>query len=208
MITNLGLKNQCTLTNQQLQDWNLCLETIGVSRDKQAFAELFQHFAPMLKGFLLKDGNLTAEIAEDLIQETMVKVWRKSPSYKSSMSAASTWIYTIARNTRIDLYRKQRRENQELLRAEDLYIDQEAPSAFSSVSQARANDAIRTQLNALPTEQSEVIEQMYFRGRSGQEAAIALAIPLGTVKSRLRLALNKMRIIMQPELETDSEATS
>jgi RNA polymerase sigma-70 factor (ECF subfamily) len=187
------------LTPQPVQDWNHCLASIGASRDRAAFIELFKHFAPLLKGFLLKSGGLEQGNAEELVQETMLKVWNKAPTYVASQASASTWIYTIARNTRIDWFRKQARQNPDKLNADDLYDEQEAPSALSSIVQLRNYRNIHEQLNSLPEEQSEVIKLMYFKGKSGSEVATELRIPIGTVKSRIRLALNKMRIKLAPE---------
>ena len=178
----------------ETQDWNTCLESVGKSRDKAAFASLFEHFSPLLKSYLVKGGNLNAESAEELVQETMIKVWRKSPTYSSAHAAASTWIYTIARNTRIDWFRKQSRQNPHALHADDLYDTREEQSPYSTLVQFRTADHIGEHLRELPREQAEVLTMMYFKGMSGQQVADALQLSLGTVKSRVRLALAKLRI--------------
>ena len=141
---------------------------------------------------------MTPENAEELVQETMIKVWRKAPSFSSAQASASTWIYTIARNTRIDWLRKQNRQNPELLNAEDLYDERENPTPLSSLSQIRTKKLIAEQLNQLPPEQAEVLQLMYFQGQSGQQVANTLELPLGTVKSRIRLAMNKMKLALTP----------
>jgi len=178
----------------QPAQWNTYLEKVGKSHDKAAFARLFEHFSPLLKSFLLKSGGLSPESAEELVQETMIKVWRKSPTYSSTHASASTWIYTIARNTRIDWFRKQNRQDPRALNAEDLYDTHEDQSPYSSLVQFRAADHISQHLQALPREQAEVLTMMYFQGMSGQQVADALELSLGTVKSRIRLALAKLRI--------------
>jgi RNA polymerase sigma-70 factor (ECF subfamily) len=128
----------------------------------------------------------------------MIKVWRKAPSYSSAQASASTWIYTIARNTRIDWLRKQNRQNPDLLHAEDLYDERDNPTPLSSLSQIRTKKLISEQLSQLPAEQAEVLQLMYFQGQSGQQVANTLALPLGTVKSRIRLAMNKMKLALAP----------
>jgi RNA polymerase sigma-70 factor (ECF subfamily) len=199
MIASPQVTQLHKLTPQLTQEWNLHLEKVGASRDRDAFIALFKHFAPLLKGFLLKSGGMEQSSAEELVQEVMLKVWNKAADYQSSQSSASTWIYTIARNTRIDWFRKQSRQNPNLLSADDLYDEQEAPSAFASMVSLRNYKNIHEQLNGLPVEQSEVLKLMYFKGKSGSQVATELGVPLGTVKSRIRLALNKMRINLSTE---------
>ncbi len=182
----------------EAENWNDCIERVGRSQDRGAFQSLFKHFSPFLKAFLIKSGGVTPENAEELVQETMIKVWRKAPSYSSSQASASTWIYTIARNTRIDWLRKQNRQNPDLLNAEDLYDERENPTPLSSLSQIRTKKLISEQLSQLPVEQAEVLQLMYFQGQSGQQVANTLALPLGTVKSRVRLAMNKMKLALAP----------
>jgi len=180
------------------ENWNECIEKVGECQDKAAFRALFTHFSPLLKAFLINSGGVTPENAEELVQETMIKVWRKAPSYSSAQASASTWIYTIARNTRIDWLRKQNRQNPDLLNAEDLYDERENPTPLSSLSQIRSKKLIEEQLNQLPPEQAEVLQLMYFHGQSGQQVANILVLPLGTVKSRIRLAMNKMKLALAP----------
>ena len=182
----------------EAENWNECIEKVGKSQDTTAFRSLFKHFSPFLKAFLIKSGGVTPENAEELVQETMIKVWRKAPSYSSSHASASTWIYTIARNTRIDWLRKQNRQNPDLLNAEDLYDERENPTPLSSLYQIRTKKLISEQLSQLPVEQAEVLQLMYFQGKSGQQVANTLALPLGTVKSRIRLAMNKIKLALAP----------
>ena len=182
----------------EAENWNECIDKVGKSQDKEAFRSLFKHFSPFLKAFLIKSGGVTPENAEELVQETMIKVWRKAPSYSSAQASASTWIYTIARNTRIDWLRKQNRQNPDLLHAEDLYDERDNPTPLSSLSQIRTKKLISEQLSQLPVEQAEVLQLMYFQGQSGQQVANTLALPLGTVKSRIRLAMNKMKLALAP----------
>ena len=178
----------------QAPDWNTYLTQVGETQDKASFAYLFEHFSPLLKSFLMKGGNLSAESAEELVQETMIKVWQKSPTFSPTHATASTWIYTIARNTRIDSFRKRNRQDPMALQADDIYEDKEKDSPYSTLVQIRRNGHISEQLRELPREQSEVLRMMYFKGLSGQQVADAMDLPLGTVKSRIRLSLVKLKI--------------
>lgn len=185
------------------ENWNEYIEKVGRNQDKAAFSALFAHFSPFLKAFLIKSGGVTPESAEELVQETMIKVWRKAPTFSASQASASTWIYTIARNTRIDWLRKQNRQNPDELSAEDLYDDREEPTPYSSLVTIRNKRNIAEQLKTLPKEQAEVLNMMYFQGKSGQQVADALELPLGTVKSRIRLALNKLKLGLAPTYTED-----
>ena len=176
------------------ENWDQLIVKVGTDQDRQAFSKLFNHFAPYLKGFLLKSDGVGPEHAEELVQETMLKLWRKAPTYSPSQAAASTWIYTIARNTRIDWIRKHYKENTTELTADDLYDNAETPSPYSSLIRVRNSRSIEEQLKTLPIEQQDVLRLMYFDGKSGQQIADALNLPLGTVKSRIRLALAKLKL--------------
>ena len=175
-------------------DWNDCLQRIGQHKDRASFAELFAYFSPYLKSFLIKAGGVNFEIAEELVQDTMIKVWRKAPSFSPEQASASTWIYTIARNTRIDWLRKQNRQRAEMLNADDIYDEGDPESLESNLVQLRNEKIISQELLKIPTDQAEVLRLMYFKNKSGQEVADELNLPLGTVKSRIRLALKKMKV--------------
>lgn len=175
-------------------NWDDYLTKVGAAQDKVAFSALFAHFSPLLKSFLMSGSNISAEGAEELVQETMIKIWRKAPSFAANRASASTWIYTIARNTRIDWLRKSNQQEAKAMLAEEFYGDNEAASPYATLVQIRNHNDIHQHLSELPQEQSEVLNMMYFKGLSGQQAADALALPLGTVKSRVRLALAKLRI--------------
>ena len=189
------------MTAEKSSDWNMCLQQVGATQDKAAFSRLFAHFAPLLKGFLLKGGGVDPQQAEELVQETMIKVWRKAPTYSPAQAAASTWMYTIARNTRIDWIRKHGKVTFEELSADDTYGESDAETPFSSLIQVRNQRNIKEHLNNLPQDQLQVLTLIYYQGKSGQQVADELNIPLGTVKSRVRLALQKMRLLVTPATE-------
>ena len=166
------------------------LIAVAASRDREAYRTLFEHFAPRVKSFLLGKGT-SPEIAEEAVQEAMLNVWRKASHFDPTKAAASTWIFAIARNTRIDLLRK---GNRPALDPSDpaLVPDPPAP-AFETVSAAQDANRIRERVATLPAEQQEVLHLAFFEDLAHTEVAERLGIPLGTVKSRIRLAVRRIR---------------
>lgn len=183
----------------QIRDdnWSLLLTTIGDSQDRKAFYEFFQHFAPMIKGyFLSKSGaSMNESMADELIQEVMLKVWQKADKFDSSKSAASTWLFTLARNTRIDMIRRQAKHNLEVIETEDIWPDDEEASPVARLQQNRDEKKILHSLSQLPIEQAQVVRKVYLEGKTHTTVSEELQLPLGTVKSRLRLALVRMRLV-------------
>jgi RNA polymerase sigma-70 factor (ECF subfamily) len=160
-------------------------------RDRAAFARLFGHFAPRVKGFLMKSGT-EAGIAEDCAQDVMVTVWNKAHLFDPSRASVSTWVFTIARNRRIDLARRERRPE-----PEDLgWGPEPETSQDDSVMLQQETELLGRALAELPTRQRELIEKCYFGDLSHREIADVTGLPLGTIKSRIRLALDKLRHAM------------
>lgn len=163
---------------------------IAERRDKEAFKILFAHFAPRVKAYLLKNGAPSTS-AEDLAQETMVAVWRKAALYDPSRATAATWIFTIARNQRIDAFRREKRPeidpNDPALR-----IDPE-PQADDALGQAQAAAGLTGLLAGLPEDDRTLLDLAYYQDKSQSMIASELGIPLGTVKSRMRRIFAKLR---------------
>ncbi len=161
------------------------------SGDRRAFARLFGGYAGKVKGYLMRLGA-PAALAEDLMQDAMVSVWRRATSFDASKAKASTWIFVIARNAWID---KLRREKTELAYRQTAIIteesDDESPddAAVRGQTEAQVEEALAT----LSRDQREVVQLSFFEDRPHSEIAERLSLPLGTVKSRLRLALIKLR---------------
>ncbi len=176
-------------------DWNQLL-TLVAERDREAFSALFAHFAPRVKSYMLRLGSSDSQ-AEELAQEALATVWRKADRYDPARAAASTWIFTIARNLRIDAFR---RRNHPELDPEDPALVPEAPPSADAVV-ARKQDAARVQaaLETLPDEQREVVRLSFFDDKTHTEISDALDIPLGTVKSRIRLAFGRIRDTLDDE---------
>jgi RNA polymerase sigma-70 factor (ECF subfamily) len=171
------------------------LAQVASARDSRAFLALFNHFAPRLKAYMKRLGAAD-ELAEELAQDVMFTVWRKAESYDPAKSAVSSWIFTIARNLRIDGVRREQRRV--LDRFDPLLAPaaQELPDrALEAVEEQRR---VRTVLATLPREQAAVVSLAIYEGKSHGEIACDLAIPLGTVKSRMRLAFQRLRAALDP----------
>ena len=166
------------------------VEAIAAHRSREAFAELFEHFAPRLKSYLMRLGT-DAAAAEEVVQEAMVMVWRKAESFDRRQANASTWIFTIARNKRIDRLRRERRP--ELDPNDPALVPDPEPQADRSVEARQSRHRILAAMENLPVEQSDLIRMAYFDDKSHAEIAAETDLPLGTVKSRIRLALGRMR---------------
>ncbi len=168
--------------------WVQELERVRDKRDKAAFADLFQHFAPRVKSFLMKSGA-SDSLAEESAQEAMAIVWQKAHLFDPSRASVSTWIFTIARNRKIDALRKQNRPE-----PEDLAWGPEAePDQEDVLALQQETTKLAQALAELPQKQKELIERAYFADLSHSEIAAETGLPLGTIKSRLRLALDRLR---------------
>jgi RNA polymerase sigma-70 factor (ECF subfamily) len=173
----------------------LLLRQVVDVRDMQAFAALFRFYAPRLKSFLLKQGFSDIE-SEDLVQETMLNLWRRAESFDAAKAGVSTWVFTIARNCGID----RRRRTVRIVNApveEDVEEADPDPSAEQQLIVRENEAAVRAALANLPDEQAAVIRLSFFGENPQAEIARALGIPLGTVKSRVRLALQRLRQMME-----------
>lgn len=189
-----GAKSR-TRAELHLTNDELCrlVAAIADDRDRQAFAQLFRYFAPRLKGFGLRRG-VDVGAAEELAQETMLTVWRKADSFDSSRATVSTWVFTIVRNKRIDLFRREGFPQTDLSEAAD--APAQGPSPDESMSASEAGEALQTAMRTLPKEQLEVVQKAFYEGKSHRAIAEETQLPLGTVKSRIRLALSRMRMVL------------
>jgi RNA polymerase sigma-70 factor (ECF subfamily) len=173
------------------------IEAVALQRDREAFARLFEHFAPRLKAWLMKSGA-DAAAAEDFAQDTMLTVWRKADLFDARKARAATWIFTIARNRRLDMLRRDARAlptpeielaQNEVMRPDDIL--------------AMVDDALRVRdaLSRLKPDQVEVLSMAFFMDSPHSEIARRLDLPLGTIKSRIRNAMIKLRTILEPSEE-------
>lgn len=169
-------------------DW---VERVALRQDRDAFRALFEWYAPRVKGYLVRLGA-ESSLAEELMQEVMVAVWRKATTFDRTQASASTWIYRIARNRRIDAFRRDRRAEE--LDAEDpALLPSAPPSPDEEVVAVDRETRIREALLQLPPEQGELVRRHVYEDLTHSEIAELTGLPLGTVKSRLRLAFAKLR---------------
>ena len=171
-------------------DFAVLIQAIAGQQDRHAFASLFGHFAPRVKAWMLRGGvNPTA--AEELAQETMLSVWRKAHLFDPARAGASTWIFTIARNLRIDAMRRERHPSDLMPDPTEEPVSPAQADGIIAMSQQEVR--IRSALSLLPPEQADVIRKAFFEDKVHAEIEKELGIPLGTVKSRLRLAMTRLR---------------
>ena len=188
--------------------WNNHLLHLGKHQDRDSFHALFTHFSPLLKNYFIGKfpTQSSFQMIEELIQEVMIKVWQKSSSYDPSKAAASTWIFTLARNTRIDLLRRQNKyAGTSSIETEDIWEDTTDSGPLTFLSQKRNEETIRESLERLPYDQKVVILKVYMEAKSHAEIAEELGLPLGTVKSRVRLAQSKLYHILSPQHQESGE---
>ena len=172
-------------------EWVAEMLAVRDHRDAAAFAALFDHFAPRVKGFLMRSGS-DAALAEDCAQDVMATVWKKAALYDPARASVATWVFTIARNKRIDVIRRSRRPE-----PEDLPWGPEPeaePDEQLAVSQDSAR--LREAVKALPKKQRDIVEKAYFGDLTHSEIAEVTGLPMGTIKSRLRLAMDRLRHAM------------
>lgn len=169
-------------------DWAALVLRVRDHQDKAAFAALFRHFAPRVKAFLMKSGA-DAGLAEECAQDVMATLWQKSHLFDPARASVATWVFTIARNRRIDALRKSRRPE-----PEDLPWGAEPEPDQADVLQTQQDtEKLGAALAQLPAKQRALIERAYYGDLSHSEIATETGLPLGTIKSRIRLALDKLR---------------
>jgi len=177
------------------EELNELVGAVATNGDRQAFAVLFKHFAPRVVTYLVRGGTPAAR-AEELAQEAMVAVWRKAASFDPARAGVSTWVFTIARNLRIDRHRRDGASGWSFVDFEnDERPDHPDPAASPEerLDERQREARVRTALRALSAEQVRVLQLSYFSDSPHSEIARELGIPLGTVKSRIRRALITLR---------------
>ncbi len=168
--------------------WMDAMLRVRDRRDPAAFAEVFRHFAPRVKAFLMKSGADGA-LAEECTQDVMATLWHKAHLYDPARASVATWVFTIARNRRIDTIRRARRPE-----PEDLpWGPEETPDQADALALQQDSERLGQALSALPDAQRSLIERAYYGDLSHSEIAAETGLPLGTIKSRIRLALDRLR---------------
>lgn len=184
-----GERNITTPQKEEDEGSNWLL-AVAQKQDRAAFIQLFNYFAPRVKAYLRRQG-LEAGTAEDITQDVMLQVWKRAGQFDAGKARASTWIFTIARNRLIDVWRQKKAERLEISTEEDIPEPSYVP--HDELETAQENTILREAVAELPDAQREIIEQSYYAEQTHRMIAKARKIPLGTVKSRLRLALEHLR---------------
>ncbi|WP_108682554.1 sigma-70 family RNA polymerase sigma factor [Methyloceanibacter sp. wino2] len=178
-----------TCPEDNLDDRTLVVR-VAQHRDREAFQRLFLHFGPRIKGLMIRSGS-DADTAEDLAQEVMLTLWRKAGLYAPERGTVSAWVFTIARNVRIDRLRRQSSRPYEDIA--DLQLEAPDASGEEETEMRQRERLVGQALADLPPEQRRVVELSFVEDMPQAEIATTLGLPLGTVKSRMRLAYGKLR---------------
>jgi RNA polymerase sigma-70 factor (ECF subfamily) len=192
----LTIGSSVRMISPDLKDYadtpEMLIARIAEAKDRAAYAILFTRFAPKVKAFVMGQG-MTAQEAEDLAQEALLNVWRKAQLFDAKKATAVTWIYSIARNLRIDAARKAKRVKE---LPEDLWHSDGDKAADEQMVQNQSAQVVTKMLDTLPSDQKAILRLSFYEDLSHGDIAKMLSIPLGTVKSRLRLAMTRMRLAM------------
>ena len=173
---------------------------VAASHDREAFAALFHHFAPRIKAYLMRLGSDNPS-AEELTQEVMTLLWRKAGLFDPAKSSSSTWLFRIARNRRIDFLRRQKVPDIEP--DDPVLMPSEPPGGDEIIDAGIRERRVQAALKSLPGEQFELIRLAFFQGYSHSQISEETGIPLGTVKSRIRLAFTKLRTVLAADAAID-----
>jgi len=184
-----------------VQSWEALLLAVAETGDRDAFSRLFVHFAPRVKSYLLRQGSSPSQ-AEDIAQETLALLWRKAGLFDPAKASASTWIFRIARNQMIDRIR--RRQRPELDPNDPLLVPAAEPAPDHQASKQQDIAAVRSALAELPEKQREVIMLSFFEEDPHPAIAEKLQLPIGTVKSRIRLALARLDTLLDRNAHGES----
>ena len=183
-------------TNADQADHVRLMEAIANDRSRPAFVALFQVFAPKLKAYYRK-GGVDAPLAEDLVQEVMLNVWRLADRYRAALGSPSTWIFTIARNRLIDHVRQQRARSGDL--SDPSLQPEPIQQSDDLIDQQRRYSSLKAAMTELPQEQADMLKMAFFEHKPHSLIAEESGLPLGTVKSRIRLAMKRLRETLATE---------
>jgi RNA polymerase sigma-70 factor (ECF subfamily) len=179
-----------TLTDSDREHFADLLVRVATRQDRTAYAELFSYYAPRVKSYLMRLGADNAQ-AEEIAQDVMVTIWRKATLFDRKQASVSTWIFRVARNRRIDVFRRTKRPDLDPEEEMILPSGVEAPDARVETMETEVR--VREAMKGLPEEQLQLLRLAFYEGLSHREIADKLDVPLGTVKSRIRLAFAKMK---------------
>lgn len=186
-------KLEKTVKEPDKDELSACLLAVGARKDIQAFEVLFRHFGPKIRAFMLKRGG-NRQQAEELMQETMMMMWNKAALFDPARGSVSSWIFTVARNVRIDAFRKTNRP--EFDPNDPAFVPDPEPAADDVYEAGQEAERLRGALVKLPPEQADLLRLSFYEEISHSAIAERMNLPLGTVKSRIRLAFSRLREIL------------
>ena len=186
--------NTAGVSDDAVAGWIAAIASHG---DREAFTRLFEAFAPRLRSFVMQRGS-DSTVADEIVQEVMVSIWRRAGQYDPAKGRPAAWIYTIARNRRIDMLR--RPEIPTYDPDDEAYVPSEDELADQSLYRKQYSKKLREAMDHLPREQSDLLRLSFFQELSHSEIASETGLPIGTVKSRIRLAMQKLRGRLEEEL--------
>ena len=201
MLVGIALENNKSNTSKPKEcanEMSQYLVAVASERCKRSYAKIFGYFAPRLRSYALKQMGNEA-LAMELVQDTMSNVWQKAHLFNAEKGSPSTWIFTIARNIRFDMLRKLQNRKEDIC-SDDLWpilCETTADQNEVPLDEQITLEQVGQLFNNLPDKQRSVIEAIYIDGKSQQEVADQLSIPLGTVKSRTRLALQRLKDMLE-----------
>jgi RNA polymerase sigma-70 factor, ECF subfamily len=169
------------------------IEAVAAERDREAFSALFDYFAPRIKSVLMR-SNTSPAAAEELAQDAMLTVWRKAAQFDRTRASASAWIFAISRNLRIDVARRE--ERGKVLDLESSEFLEPPPQPDEELDASEREQRVRAALSHLTDDQIKIVRLSFFEGKAHGDIARELELPLGTVKSRIRLAMNRLRDLL------------
>lgn len=187
--------NKPMIQEDERQYYAQLLEKVAKSQDRSAFEAIFSHFGPLIKSFAIS-SNLHFQgdhLPDELVQDVMMTIWRKAALYDAKKAAPSTWIFTIARNQRINILRKLNKYRNDL-DADDVWDLEADDDLFSDVRETRIQKQVQEHMSSLSVDQKQIISKVFLEDKSHQQVSDELGLPLGTVKSRVRLAMQKLKL--------------
>lgn len=177
-----------TLVPDQISPQTVQMLAVRDQRDREAFSALFDYFAPRLKGFVMRKGTSGTQ-AEEIVQDVMLTVWRKADQFDPHRAQVSAWVYQIARNRHIDVIRKERQPVPE----EMAYQTETEPDASQIMAIDQETGQLRQAIRSLSPDQRAMVEKAYLGEMTHHEISAQTGLPLGTIKSRIRLGLERLR---------------
>jgi len=194
-LLRLVARNRGPMTTT-IEEFDTLLVAVALEQDRAAFGRLFDHFAPRLKGWLVRTGS-TPELADDLVQDAFVMLWRKAAQFNPARSHVAAWLFTIARNLRVDRHRGVFETWTSLDNIDANIVPDSAPGFDARLAAAQSGAGVRSALTQLSSDQRTLVQLAFYEDKSHSDIARETGLPLGTVKTRLRAAATRLRQLLE-----------